>query len=89
MSEEYVEAYFITSKGTALNQETYWRISSDDWPDFYLRFVEIEDSPGGFGAIVQDSTGFSKIHPTLFDQDYIAEITDPEELALAMLAVHG
>lgn len=89
MSEEYVDAYFLTTKGTALNQETYWKIVVEGEADYYFRFIQIQDSTGGLYGQIQDEVGHKGIDPNMFDQEEVVQITDPQEIALAMLAIHG
>jgi len=83
------DPYFCTFKGTDINRETYWRIKTPGQPDYYFRFVEIQDSAGGLYAQIQDEVGYKGVHTGMFDQAEVEEVTDPEEIALAMLAIHG
>jgi hypothetical protein len=83
------DPYFRTCGGTDLQQETYWSIRNPDHGDYYFRFVELQDSAGGLTALIQDEVGYKGLYVDFFDHISVEAVTDPQELALAMLAIHG
>jgi len=85
----WLDAYFITTKGTCLNKDTYWIIKKEGQEPWYIRFIQIEDTAGGLSAVVQDESGYANMTPCFFDLSYVSELKDPDEIALAMLAIHS
>lgn len=83
------DPYFRTCGGTDLQRETYWVVKQTDQPDYCFRFVEVQDTPGGLAALIQDDTGYMSLDTGIFDQDFVEQLTDPEIIALAMLSIHG
>ena len=80
--------YYCTPGGLEVNPETYWIIHHEEG-DHYFRFVELQDSAGGLAALIQDSVGYKLFHADFMDYLEVEQITEPEELALVMLAIHG
>jgi hypothetical protein len=81
--------YFRTCGGRDLYQDTYFVVHSEDGTDHFYRFVEIQDSAGGLGAVLQDEYGFLTYNTNVFDEGVLELLTDPQDIALAMLAIHG
>jgi len=91
------QPYFVTDQGRKLDKDTYWRYTEgslrskafNDIGPYLFRLVEIQDSVAGLIALIQDEWGYSRVSPNFFDLDNMVQITDPQELALVMLTVHG
>lgn len=83
------DPYFRTCGGVDIRQETYWRIEVEGKESWYFRFIELFDSAGGMAALIQDEVGTKTMSLHFFDDEHVNEVTDPEEIALAMLAIHG
>jgi hypothetical protein len=64
-------------------------VHSEDGTDYFYRFVEIQDSAGGLAAILQDEYGTLTYNTNVFDEGVLELLTDPEDIALAMLVLHG
>jgi hypothetical protein len=82
------EPYYCTPEGLEIEPETYWRINHEDG-DHYFRFVELQDSAGGLAATIQDEYGYRTMAPDFMDYLSVDRITEPELLALVMLAIHA
>lgn len=89
MSSKDTDPYFRTCGGRDLRQEAYWVVKQTDQPDYCFRFIEIRDGAGGLHAVIQDEKGYTTLDIDIFDQDFVEELTDDEEIALAMLVIYG
>ena len=83
------DPYYITDKGVRLEQDTYWMVELPDKEPWPFRFVEINDGPGGLHAVIQDHVSYLPLSLHFFDHVNVRRITDPEEIAMVMLTVHG
>lgn len=83
------DVYFRTCGGRDLTPNTYYVVHSEDGSDHFYRFVEIQDGAGGLHAILQDQYGCLTYDTGVFDQNVLELLTDEQDIALAMLAIHG
>lgn len=83
------DVYFRTCGGRDLTPDTYFVVHSKDGADYFYRFVEMQDGAGGLVAVLEDEYGCLTYNPDVFDQGHLEELTDDQDIALAMLAIHG